>query len=91
MQVSVQYTTQLRTALNLNQETFELPADSTVRVLLDQLAAAHQNTFAEFVIENDGLRPNIIITVGDQQVIDIETHPLQPGDVVTILSAISGG
>ena len=91
MHVSVQYTTQLRTALNLDQETIELPLESSVRDLLDQLAASHQGTFAEFVIDDGGLRPNIIVTVGDQQVIDIEQHPLKPGDVVTILSAISGG
>ena len=91
MRVTVHYTTQLRSALNCNQEDVELPAGSTVGLLLEKLAVQHASPFAQYVVDGDRLMPNIIVTVGDQQVINMTQHKLNPGDVVTILSAISGG
>ena len=91
MQVTVQYTTQLRTALNLHQECVEIPEASTVWTLIKQLAQQHPEPFSQFVVKGNYLQPNIIVTVGDQQVIDVVRHVLSQGDVITILSAISGG
>lgn len=91
MQVDVHYTTQLRTALNRSQETVEVPHGTTVKQLLTALSAKYPDAFGRLVCsENQQLLPNLILTVGDQQVRDLD-QPLNDGDSIMLLSAISGG
>lgn len=92
MKIVVHYTTQLRRALDRDQDEVSLDKGATVSQLLDRLAQSHPQAFAQFVIDPQGqLRPNMIVSVDDQQVVEPHAYVLNDGATVTLLSAISGG
>lgn len=92
MQVHVHFTAQLRAALDRSQQTFALPAGSTLADLLRELANAYPDACEKFVLRNDGqLQPNMILCVDDTQVTQFPQFELHDGASVTLLSAISGG
>ena len=91
MIINVQYTTQLRAALGRSDEKVEFNEDATLQMLLATLSTRHPEAFSRFVWDSDQrLLPNLIVTVGDQQVTSMQQR-LGDGDTVTLLSAISGG
>ena len=89
MEVTVDFTTQLKAALGKSQQSVELNDAATVQDAIHALAAEHTDVFAQFVLSNGQLQPSILLLVNDQQV--DATQQLHDGDVVTLLSAISGG
>jgi len=92
MQVSVVYTTQVKAALDLPGETIEVAAGSTASDLLKQLVEKHGSKFGELVFTSEGkLLPSLLMCVGDEQLASPADYPLQEGDALTLLSAISGG
>lgn len=92
MQIEVQYTTQLRMAIGHASESVELPEGSTLACLIETLATRHADAFARLVLDQQQrLLPNIILTIGDQQIRTPDQHALRDQDRVTFLSAISGG
>ena len=92
MQVTVHYTTQLKAALGISQESIELPAPAGIRQLLQCLEQRHADSFRPFVFTPEGkLGPSILVCVDDHQVDPASEHPLPDGADVTLLSAISGG
>lgn len=92
MLVSVQYTTQLKAALGVTQQQVQLRDDATLSDLLKQLTEQHGAAFADLVLMADGrLLPSIIICIDDQQRSADPEIPLQDGNQVMLLSAISGG
>ena len=61
MVVTVQYTTQLKAALGIDQELIELDDDATFASLLKQLEKQHGSSFADLVLLADGrLLPSIL-------------------------------
>ena len=92
MNVEVIYTTQIKAALERASENVEVPDGSSAVDLLQQLAEQHGAAFGELVFADDGaLLPALIVCVGDAQLVDPAARPLAEGDVVTLLSPISGG
>jgi molybdopterin converting factor small subunit len=92
MRVHVHYTTQIKSALGVTQETVELPAQAGVPDLLRILAERYQEPFHRLVFTVEGnLLPSILLCVGDRQVDPHDADPLLDGATVTFLSAISGG
>ena len=92
MVVTVQYTTQLKAALGTAQEEIQLADDATLAELLRQLSAQHGATFTDLVLMKDGnLLPSIIVCIDDQQSSAQQDVPLEDGNQVMFLSAISGG
>jgi len=97
MKITVQYTTQLRTAMGRAEEVIETDAedserDFTVQDLLLKLAASNAEHFERLVIDAQRqLLPNMLVTVNDQQVGSPSEHSLNDGDTVLLLSTISGG
>lgn len=92
MKVTVVYTTQIKAALDMAEESVEVADGATAVDLLRQLADQHGETFANLVFTADGpLLPSMLLCVGDEQLTDPEEQSLSDGDVVTLLSAISGG
>ena len=91
MEITVQFTTQLRAALGASQQTVSLPAGASVRDLLDTLTQQHPESFQRLVVDANGnLRPNLFVCVDDQQIQQLDVI-LRPHQTVTLLSAISGG
>ncbi len=92
MVVTVQYTTQLKAALGIDQELIELDDDATFASLLKQLEKQHGSSFADLVLLADGrLLPSIIVCIDDRQLSADQDIPLRDGNQVMLLSAISGG
>ena len=92
MKVSVVYTTQIKAALDLAEEAVDVAEGATAVDLLRHLADKHGSTFGELVFSADGaLLPSLLLCVGDEQLTSPAEQSLGDGDVVTLLSAISGG
>lgn len=92
MKIRVNYTTQVKAALGLAGEDVELPDASGLPDLLRHLKTLHTEVFSRMVVDQeDRLMPSVLICVGDQQVRPDDDVSLSNGDVVTLLSAISGG
>ena len=90
MQINVVFTTQLKAILGKSSVAEEVPVDTTVGELVRSLAKHDAEAFATLVLDKEKqLLPSLLICVNDQQV--EEATILQPGDTVTLLSAISGG
>jgi len=92
MKITIQYGAQARTAAGTASESVEVEPGCGLRELIRQLAARHGQPFRELMLEHDGQpRPSNIAVVGEEMVRWNEPRPLRDGEVVTILSPISGG
>jgi len=92
MVVTVQYTTQLKAALGVARQQIQLGDHATLSELIKQLTEQHGAAFADLVLMPDGhLLPSIIVCIDDQQRSAGQDIPLQDGNQVMLLSAISGG
>ena len=92
MLITVHYTTQLKAALGVGREQLDLDPPIHLNDVLGALHERHGATFADLVYAGDGrLLPSILLCLGDNQIEASYADPLEDGDVLTLLSAISGG
>ncbi len=92
MEITIVFTTQLKAALGSGQLTLSIDKDTTVRQVIESVAADHPDAFSRLVFDSDGnLLSSILLCVNDQQVDADRSEPLADGDTLTLLSAISGG
>lgn len=92
MNVTVVYTTQIKATLGMAEAVVEVSAGTSAVDLLKQLAEQHGVTFGELVFAAGGqLLPSLLLCIGDKQLTAPGQHTLSDGEVLTILSAISGG
>ena len=92
MNITLNYTTQVKAALGFATDSVEVESGCTVSQLLSAVAEKHGDTFRELVLTDDGqLLPSIVLCLGDAQVGFDAPNELVEGDEITILSAISGG
>ncbi|MCA9214722.1 MAG: MoaD/ThiS family protein [Planctomycetales bacterium] len=92
MLIKVQYTTQLKAAIGVAEESFDIAIGGTVADILQAVADKHGDAFRQFAVDSHGaLLPSILLCVDDEQVSDGDGRTLAEGSVVTLLSAISGG
>ena len=92
MNITLNYTTQVKAALGIATDSVEVESGCTVGQLLSAVAEKHGDTFRELVLTADGqLLPSIVLCLGDAQVDFAASNALAEGDEITILSAISGG
>jgi molybdopterin converting factor small subunit len=89
MEVTVGFTTQLKAALGMSQQTVSLRDGGSVQDAIHALAEIHPHEFARLVLTDGQLMPSILLSVNDQQV-DADAK-LCDGDMLMLLSAISGG
>ena len=92
MRITVEYAAQVKRAAGQSAETFECETPCTVRDLLDRVADRHGEALARLLFDdNRRLHPSILLFIGDSQVRGENQRELKDGDVLTILSPISGG
>lgn len=90
--VRVRYVAQLKLAAGCAEESVPLASAPTLHDLLRIVAASRGDRMRDFLLAQDGLpRPSLLIAVGDQQAVRGANRPLQAGDVVTLMSPMSGG
>jgi molybdopterin converting factor small subunit len=90
----VQYTAQLRTALQRAEEEVELTSRCSVAELLTRLASRWHAEAGRFLLTpSGGLHPSLMVVLNSQLVPAAEAHEVnvEPGDVVTLLPPIAGG
>lgn len=91
MQITVEYTAQLKRAAGVPAETFELDDDGALDDLVQQIVRRHGNPLRSVLLGEDGrLHPSILVFVGERQ-LHADDGSLGDGDVVSFLSPISGG
>jgi sulfur-carrier protein len=92
MRITVEYAAQIKRAAGRGTETFECDSPCTVQDLLCRVADQHGETLGNLLFDNDRrLHSSILLFVGDSQVRSDQPRELKDGDVLTILSPISGG
>ena len=90
MQVSVEYTAQIKRAAGRSKDSIELADGATVQSLIESLAGAADEGLKRSLVTSDGrVQPTLLVFVRDEQVRAGDS--LHDGDVVTLLSPISGG
>jgi len=92
MKITVQYGAQARAAAGTAAESVEVEPGCELSGLVRLLAARHGQPFRELMLGPEAQpRLSNIAVVGEEMVRWNEPRPLRDGDVVTILSPISGG
>ena len=92
MQVTVEYTAQIKRAAGVASETIECDSPCFVTDLVSRIAESHGDPLRALLLDADGkLQRSILVFVGDEQARLDEPVQLNDRDVVTLLSPISGG
>ena len=92
MQVTVEYTAQIRRAAGISSEEYSVQEGCTIDSLLLEIAARHGNDLGRLLIAEDGSpQATLLAFISNSQVRWGNDTPLQDGQTVTLLSPISGG
>ena len=94
MRLLVQYTAQLRAALERAEEEIELSDRSSVADLLARIASRWSAEATRHVLTPaGGLQPSLVVVLNSEVVPTGEAHSVlvNSGDVVTLLPPIAGG
>ncbi len=84
MTITVEYHAQARTAIGSAKETIEIGSGATLSQLLDRLTGTHGEAIGS-VLQSS------LIFLGDRQVRPDSQQKLRNGDILTLVSPISGG
>lgn len=92
MNIRTHYTTQLKLALGVDSEEVEMPAESLVQDLLQQLKQRHPQEIEQYVLNAEGqLLPGVLVCLGNKHAGRDLSVSLQEEVEVTLLSVVSGG
>ena len=92
MRITVEYAAQIKRAAGRASEALDLGEPSTVQDAVRQVSERHGEAMDSLLFAGAGrLHPSILLFVGDAQVRWDQPRELRDGDVLTILSPISGG
>lgn len=92
MQVTVEYTAQIKRAAGTARESIDIADGATLSQLIVQLAADRDESLQRMLLTSDGSpQPTLLVFIRDEQWRLDDATPLVEGDVVTFLSPISGG
>ncbi|WP_157158939.1 MoaD/ThiS family protein [Gimesia maris] len=88
----MEYTAQVKKAAGTGTEEYEIPPGSTLQDLVKRVAETHSTALKPLLFpDSDVLHPSILLFVSNEQVLWEEPRTLEPQQVVSILSPISGG
>jgi len=92
MRITLQYATQVKRVAGVGSETVEASAPCGVEDLVRLAVDRRGDALRRMVLDDHGkLQPSLLVFVHDRQVGRGETITLKDGDVVTLMSPISGG
>ena len=92
MKIKVEFTAQVKKAAGTGTEEYEIPPGSTLQDLVKQIAETHSTALKPLLFpDSEVLHPSILLFVSNEQVLWEEPRTLEPQQVVSILSPISGG
>jgi molybdopterin converting factor small subunit len=92
MNVRVQFTAQLRTAVGQAAADVELPEGCSVAALLDVLAARYSEA-APHLLASGKVQRSLLVVINDKAVAGSQLSEIQlcSSDVITLLPPIAGG
>ncbi len=90
--ITVEYWGQLKLAASVRSENVEVEETSSLRDLIELLASRHGEPLRGLLLDGDG-KPRVtnVVSIGERMVQWNAPPRLKDGDVVAILSPISGG
>ena len=92
MQVTVEYTAQIKRAAGVARQTHDIADGSTLSRLITQIAADCDESLQRMLVTREGSpQPTLLVFIRDEQIRLDDPTPLTDSDVVTFLSPISGG
>lgn len=92
MTITVLFTTQLKASIGKSSDQVQFDGPVTVAEVLSALSGRYGADFRDLVLrENGEILPSILLCLGDEQIDPSCDQALSDGDVLTLLSAISGG
>ena len=92
MNVTVEFATQIRRAAGTASSVVEVADGASVGDVLRTVAAQHGDTVGRLLLDDDGhVRPSVLAFAGDRQIRDASSTAVADGDVLTIMTPISGG
>lgn len=92
MQLTIEYTAQLRRAAGAAVETIDLTAGCSLQQLALALADRHGQELRRLLLNGDGrLQRSILIFVGEEQIAPDSEASLRDGQTITFAAPISGG
>lgn len=92
MQITVEYSAQLKRAAGTGAEPIDLADGATLNDLVAAVVAKHDDALKTILVGDGGsIHPSILVFVNDQQVRNDDDCNLTDGTTVAFLSPISGG
>jgi molybdopterin converting factor small subunit len=92
MQVTVEYTAQLKQAAGVGSEVLKLPEPVTLQSLIDTIQNRHEGRLRPLLFDSQGRwQRSVLLFVDDQQVEWGQPLELADRQTVSLVSPISGG
>lgn len=92
MRITVRFEAQVRRAAGVQATAVDVPAESSVRQLVQQLAESSVEPLRRVLLDDAGaVRPTVMVFVNDEHVPLGSERRVHESSVVTITSPISGG
>ena len=92
MAITVHYETLLKRAAGTSSEVIDLDGSHDVRDVVRRIAEQRGDPLRSQLVDAAGeLRSSVLIFIGDRQVSLREPNPVADGDMITLMSPISGG
>jgi molybdopterin converting factor small subunit len=92
MAITVHYATLLKRAAGTRTDVLDLDGSHDVRDVVRRIAEQRGDPLQSQLVDAAGeLRSSVLVFLGDRQVSLDEPNPVADGDVITLMSPISGG
>ena len=92
MRITLQYATQVKRAAGVGADTLDAPAEAKLLDLLHLAAERRGDALRSMLLSEAGtIQPSLLVFAGDRQIGRDEPITLCDGDVLTLMSPISGG
>ena len=92
MKITIKYMAQARKATGVSSENLNAEAGTTVQDFVAKELCQRHNDLGSFILDDNNLLRNmVLIFQGDKQITATDPSQLRDGDVLTIMTPITGG
>lgn len=91
MRIDVEYSSQIRSALGTQSEQIELDDNGTLALLIQTIVSIHGESAHQVLCDENGSLNKWILADRSGKLLRDPTTPLADGDLVRLMSPISGG
>ena len=92
MQITLQYEAQARRAAGIASETIEVSDFWCVSDCIRKVADAHGEQLKPILVKPNGeIQPTLLVFLNDAHIVRNEENALSDGDILTLMTPLSGG